>query len=106
MKRTVHNPVLVDTVALVRTAEESHGAITELEATITPGGSNPPHLHRAYDEIFTMLEGSLRLESPKGVQMDLHPGHKHVVKAGQVHSFPNISDAPARIHPNANYSWE
>jgi len=50
-----------------------------------------------YDETFTMVEGSLRLESPKGVQIDLHPGEKCVVKAGQVHSFTNISNASARI---------
>jgi quercetin dioxygenase-like cupin family protein len=97
VKRTIHNPILRDTVTLVRTARGSHGAITELEATVMPGGSNPPHFHRTYDEIFTLLEGSLRLESPKGVQMDLHPGGKYVVKAGQVHSFRNVSDAPACI---------
>jgi quercetin dioxygenase-like cupin family protein len=97
MKRTIHNPVLGDTVVFVRTAGESHGAITELETTVMPGGSNPPHFHRTYDEIFTMLEGSLRLESPKGVQMDLRQGEKYVVKVGQVHSFLNISNAPARI---------
>ena len=97
MKRRIHNPLLGDTVTFVRTAEESHGAITELEAIVMPGGSNPPHFHRTYDEIFTMLEGSLRLESPKGFQMDLRPGEKYVVKAGQVHSFLNISNAPARI---------
>jgi len=74
MKRTSHNPLLGDTVTFIRTAEESHGAITELETTVMPGGSIPPHFHRTYDEIFTMLEGSLRLESPKGVQMDLRPG--------------------------------
>jgi quercetin dioxygenase-like cupin family protein len=97
MKRRIHNPLLGDTVTFVRTAEESHGAITELEAIVMPGGSNPPHFHRTYDEIFTMLEGSLRLESPKGVQMDLRQGEKYVVKVGQVHSFLNISNAPARI---------
>lgn len=97
MKRTIHNPVLRDTVTFVRTARESCGAITELEATVMPGGSNPPHFHRRYDEILTSLEGSLRLEFPKGVQIDLHPDKKYVVKAGLVHSFRNISDAPARI---------
>lgn len=97
MRRTIHNPVLGDTVTFVRTAEESHGAITELEATVMPGGSNPPHFHRTYDEIFTMLEGSLRLESPKGVQKDLRSEEKYVVKAGQVHSFRNIGTTPARI---------
>lgn len=76
---------------------ESRGAVTELEATVVPGGSNPPHFHRTYDEIFTMLEGSLQLESPKGVPIDLLPVKKYVVKAGQVHSFRNVSNAPVRI---------
>jgi mannose-6-phosphate isomerase-like protein (cupin superfamily) len=97
MTRTIHNPVLRDTVTFLTTAKESRGAVTELEATVMPGGSNPPHFHRTYDEIFIMLEGSLRLESSRGFQVDLCPNDQYVVKAGQVHSLRNVSDLRARI---------
>jgi quercetin dioxygenase-like cupin family protein len=97
MTRTIHNPILNVTVTFLKTASESDGAITELEATVMPGESNPPHFHRTYDETFTMLEGILRLELSGGVRVDLSPGTSYVVKAGQVHSFHNVSQATVRV---------
>jgi hypothetical protein len=43
-----------------------------------------------------MLEGSLPLEFPKGVPIDLYPDKQYIVKAGLVHSF----------RKNANYFRE
>src|SRR6202453_2193616 len=45
MRRTIHNPILNGTVTFLRTATDSGGTITELEATVMPGGGNPPHFH-------------------------------------------------------------
>jgi len=39
MRRTIHNPVFGDTVTFLRISPESGGAITELEATVMPGGN-------------------------------------------------------------------
>ena len=48
MQRTITNPILNDTVTFVRTSAESNGAVTESEATVMPGGGNPPHFHTTY----------------------------------------------------------
>lgn len=97
MKRTIHNPVLDGTITFLTTAKESHGSLTELEATIMPGGRNPPHYHRSYDETFAVLEGVLQLDLGKKLRRQLRAGESYVVSAGTVHSFRNESDAPVRI---------
>lgn len=43
------------------------------------------------------IEGVIRLELAKGVRIDLSTGESFVVKAGQVHSFHNATDAPVRV---------
>jgi quercetin dioxygenase-like cupin family protein len=97
LRRTIHNPVLNATVTFLRTSADSGGAITELETTVMSGAGNPPHFHRTYDEAFTVLEGVIRIKLANGVRVDLSHGDSYVVKAGQVHSFHNGTDAPARI---------
>jgi Cupin domain len=62
-----------------------------------PGGGNPPHFHRTYDEAFTVLEGVIRLALSSGVRLDLSAGESYVAKAGQVHSLHNVTDAPVRV---------
>ena len=97
MKRTIHNPVLNDTVTFLQTAAESHEAITELEATVMPGGSNPPHFHTTYDETVTVLEGRVLLQLAKGTEVELSSGDTYLIKAGQVHGFRNATEAPIRV---------
>ena len=97
MKRTIHNPVLNDTVTFFQTAAESHEAITELGATVMPGGSNPPHFHTTYDETVTVLEGRILLQLAKGTEVELSSGDTYLIKAGQVHGFRNATEAPIRV---------
>jgi quercetin dioxygenase-like cupin family protein len=97
MRRTIHNPILNGTVTFLRTATDSGGTITELEATVMPGGGNPAHVHKTYDETFTVLEGVISLELSNGARLDLSRGESYVVKAGQVHSLHNATDAPVRV---------
>jgi quercetin dioxygenase-like cupin family protein len=97
INRTIHNPALRGTITFLTTAKESHGAISELEVTVMPKGENPPHYHRSYDESFTVIEGMLRLHLGGGVGKDLGPGESYVVRAGNVHSFRNETNQPARV---------
>jgi quercetin dioxygenase-like cupin family protein len=97
MRSTIHNPILNGTVTFLQTSADSGGAITEVEATVMPGGGNPPHFHRNFDETFTVLEGVISLELSNGVRLDLSRGESYVVKAGQVHSLHNVTDAPVRV---------
>ncbi len=95
--RTIHNPVLRGTITFLVTAKESDGAITELEATVMPGGKNPPHYHKTYDETFTVIDGVLRLDLSGDVRKDLVGGQSYVVRAGNVHSFRSETNQPARV---------
>lgn len=94
MKRTIYNPVLQDTVVFVKTAAETHGAVSELEITLLPGGGTPLHYHTSYTETFTALTGTLGLELKRGRRLLLAPGESYVVKKGEVHRFFNPGDAP------------
>jgi quercetin dioxygenase-like cupin family protein len=97
INRTIHNPALRGTITYLTTAKQSHGAITEVEVTVMPGGENPPHYHRSYDEVFSVIEGMIRLHLGGGVRKTLGAGHSYIVKAGTVHSFRNETSRPARI---------
>ena len=97
MKRVIHNPVLNDTVTFLRTAAESSGAVTEVEAIVMPGASSPPHFHSSYDETITALEGRIRLQLAKGVEVELAPGEAYLIQAGQVHGLSNATESVVRV---------
>ena len=97
MNRTIHNPILKDTVTFLRTSAETNGALTELEATVEPGASSPPHFHTAYDETITALEGNLLLQLGSAHEVELAPGQSHLIPAGQVHGLRNASAAQVRV---------
>lgn len=90
MQRTIINPVYKDTVTFIETAAESGGKHTHLELTLLPGGANPPHVHRAFTETFTAVEGQLGLQLKNEVKI-LSPGEAYTVKRNEVHNFFNPS---------------
>ena len=97
MQRTIHNPVLRDSVTFLRTSAETSGECTEVEAVVMPGGGNPPHFHKHYEETFTMEEGELVLDLPHGVRTILKAGDVFTVRPGEAHSFLNTTDRQARV---------
>ena len=97
MQRTIHNPVLRDSVTFLRTSAETSGECTEVEAVVMPGGGNPPHFHKHYEETFTMEEGELVLDLPHGVRTILKAGDVYTVRPGEAHSFLNTTDRQARV---------
>jgi quercetin dioxygenase-like cupin family protein len=97
MNRTIHNPVLHDTVTFIRTAAETVGTMTELEAIVMPGASSPLHFHTTYDETITALEGSIYLLLSKGADKVLTPGECYTIRAGQVHGLRNTSPESVRV---------
>ena len=65
-----------ETVTVVESTPEA----LLVEATYGPGGSPPPkHLHPAQDEVFQMLQGSLRfrLGSVERETLELLTGERH-----------------------------
>lgn len=89
MKRTIVNPVISDIVTFLQTSEESQGAVTALEITLMPGGSNPLHYHKTYSETFTVMEGHLGLKTDRSKQKFLSPGESFTVQPMQLHAFFN-----------------
>lgn len=88
MQRTIVNPLYKDIIEFLETSEETNGAYTRLQVTLSGGGSNPPHFHRAFTEKFTAVNGLLGLRLKEGKRY-LHPGETYVVAKNEVHSFFN-----------------
>ena len=68
-----------------------------VEATYGPGGSPPPkHMHPAQDEVFQVLEGSLRFRLGS-IERDVESGEEIEVPAGVAHQVFNPADEPAKV---------
>ena len=92
-RRRYHNPQQKDTVTLLRTSDETGGAMTLAEVELLPGGGNEAHCHRLFEERFEVLRGTL------GVELDgriahLAPGERAVAPIDAVHRFFNDGDEP------------
>lgn len=95
--RRFENPHIGDVATILETARESGGARTLLEIELVTGGGNPVHLHRTYDEHFTVVQGRLTVRVD-GVDRELGPGEEATVPAGTSHCFRNDSAAPVLFH--------
>ena len=96
MNRTIHNPIVNDTVTFLQTSAESGGTCTELDLEVMPGGGNAPHFHKTYTESFTVVEGVLTLDLDRGVRKTLSAGESFVIEPGQTHSYHNETNKPLR----------
>jgi len=76
---------------------QTRGTLGVAEFTVPPHASTPPpHLHRAHEEGFYILEGEL--EFLAGTQtMRAGQGTWVMVPIGTVHTFSNPTDKPARF---------
>jgi len=79
------------------TVVESSAESLLVEAIYGPGGSPPPkHLHPAQDEIFQVLDGSLRFRLGS-IDRDVDAGEEIQIPAGVAHQVFNPNDEPARV---------
>ena len=80
---------------LVRTADETDGALLEMEATYGGTAGMPPaHLHPNQLERFEVLEGAMRTVIA-GVERRYEAGESFEVPAGTVHQM--AADGPTRM---------
>jgi len=89
--RIIENPIIDDRVTFVETSAETNGRYSLLHVELAPKGGNELHIHKTFDETFTVLDGVL------GVQVDdqimyLEKGETATVCPGQIHRFFNPSD--------------
>ncbi|MFD9550611.1 cupin domain-containing protein [Nocardia salmonicida] len=81
-----------DFVNVLVDGTHTRGMGSFLEYTIAPHGKGPGlHWHRAYDELFYVVVGTLKVIAA-GVERTLQPRDFVFVPRGVIHSFWNVSD--------------
>jgi quercetin dioxygenase-like cupin family protein len=91
---TVH--LLGNIVQFVARGTDTQNAYSLVEVTTAPGAGTPPHVQKADDEAFYVLEG--RYEFLHGDRtITAGPGASVLVKRGDAHAFRNIGDTPAKM---------
>ncbi|MEU6442337.1 cupin domain-containing protein [Streptomyces sp. NPDC047046] len=92
---TTYVSLVGNTYAMLVTGEQTAGRYCLIDMRVPDGGGPPPHRHD-FEEMFTVLEGSVEFT---------FRGEKHTVSAGSTvnipanapHHFRNTSGAPARM---------
>jgi quercetin dioxygenase-like cupin family protein len=103
MRPVINHPGEGRTIALVgdiyrflATGEETDGRYALLEATVTPGGGPPPHVHSREQEGFYILEGEIAFQI--GDERTVaSAGMFANMPVGCPHSFKNETSKPARM---------
>ncbi len=93
--RTVRNPVGGSLTFKLR-GEQSKGALTAVESIAAPGEGPPLHVHVNEDEVFYVLEGTLRLKLEGNIQA-APAGAFAYIPRGVSHTWQNVGQTPARI---------
>jgi quercetin dioxygenase-like cupin family protein len=80
----IHNPVQGDSIVFRQTSQDTGGELKRGELVVSPGGSNPLHVHPLQEEHFEVLTGTL------GVQLgdqrrSLGEGGEVTVPPGMLH---------------------
>jgi quercetin dioxygenase-like cupin family protein len=81
---------------ILLTTEDTEGAFSALVCTHGPGEGPPPHFHTNQEEYFYVLEGTYELTINGSTRL-AGPGTMVFLPRGEVHSFKNVGDAPARM---------
>lgn len=91
--RRFENPRQKDTVTLLRTSDETGGALTLAEVELAPGGGNEAHCHTLFEERFEVVRGTLGIELDGRVHR-LGRGESAVVPKRAIHRFFNDTREP------------
>jgi quercetin dioxygenase-like cupin family protein len=83
-------------VRILATAAQTGSSVGMLEATYSPGGGFPMHIHHKEDEILFLLEGRIIFDAG-GEQFQLGPGDVFFGPRGVPHGFVAAGDIPARF---------
>lgn len=88
--------VVGDTYTFKATSADTDGRLAFFEASVPPGAGPPPHIHRAEDEFYYMLDGELEF-----LDTDRHfaasAGGFVFVSRGTLHCFRNRTGQTARM---------
>jgi len=90
-----HIGLVGDTYTILVTGDDTAGRYTLIDMHVPPGGGPPPHRHD-FEEMFTVLDGAVRVTF-RGQTLTARAGQTINVPANAPHSFTNASDQPSRL---------
>ncbi len=90
-----HVGIGTGTYTVLLTGRDTAGRYALIDMHVPPGGGPPPHRHD-FEEMFTVLEGSIAL-TVRGETTVAHAGETVNVPANAPHAFRNAGAAPARL---------
>ena len=90
-----HIGLVGDTYTILVTGEDTAGKYTLIDMHVPPGGGPPPHRHD-FEEMFTVLDGEIRVTF-RGETLVTRAGQTINVPANAPHSFTNAGPAPSRL---------
>ena len=85
-----------DTAQVKLSGEQTNGSMAVALNATPPGGGPPPHRHHNEDEMFVVLEGSIRFLANGEWTEPLPPGSIVYTPRGAVHTFQNAGETPCR----------
>jgi quercetin dioxygenase-like cupin family protein len=85
-----------DSAQIKLSGEQTNGSMVVALASTPPGGGPPPHRHQNEDEMFLIIEGSLRFLANGQWSEPLAPGSIVYTQRGAVHTFQNVGEMPSR----------
>jgi mannose-6-phosphate isomerase-like protein (cupin superfamily) len=92
-KRELVNPMYNDRALILKTSNETGGRYSLGELTVNPGGGNHLHIHTAFRETFTAVEGTLGVMFGKK-KIFLKAGDSITVPLRTPHNFFNSGSKP------------
>jgi len=90
-----HIGLVGDTYTILVGGQDTAGKYTLIDMYVPPGGGPPPHRHD-FEEMFTVLDGEVRVTF-RGETMVARAGQTINVPANAPHAFTNASDKPSRL---------
>jgi quercetin dioxygenase-like cupin family protein len=85
-----------DIAQIKLSGEQTKGSMVVALSTSPPSGGPPPHRHRNEDEMFLVVEGSIRFLANGEWTEPLEPGSIVYTPRGAVHTFQNVGETPCR----------
>jgi quercetin dioxygenase-like cupin family protein len=90
-----HVGLVGDTYTILVKGTDTDGKYTLIDMHVPPGGGPPPHRHD-FEEMFTVLEGEVKVTF-RGQTLVARAGETINVPANAAHAFTNATDTPSRL---------
>jgi quercetin dioxygenase-like cupin family protein len=90
-----HIGLVGDTYTILVAGQDTDGKYTLIDMHVPPGGGPPPHRHD-FEEMFTVLDGEVRVTF-RGQTITARAGETINVPANAPHSFTNAAVTPSRL---------